>query len=72
MNKKSNVTVDSHGGDLITVTEPSPGDLDTRVPVRDTEWQGQTRLYIQNEVVSLSQEMKERDMKRLWESPCLQ
>ena len=33
------VTEDSHGGGLITVTEPCPGGLDTRDPVRDTEWQ---------------------------------
>jgi hypothetical protein len=33
------VTVDSHGGTLITVTGPCPGGLDTRDPVRDTEWQ---------------------------------
>jgi len=36
------VTVDSlpsHGGDLITVTEPCPGGLDTQDLVRDTEWQ---------------------------------
>jgi hypothetical protein len=36
---ESRVTVDSHGGDLITVTEQCPGGLDTRDPVRDTEWQ---------------------------------
>ncbi len=33
------VTVDSHGGGLITVMEPCPGGLDTQDPVRDTEWQ---------------------------------
>jgi len=31
--------VDSHGGVLISVTEPCPGGLDTRDPVRVTEWQ---------------------------------
>jgi len=31
--------VDSHGGVLISVTEPYPGGLDTRDPVRVTEWQ---------------------------------
>jgi hypothetical protein len=36
---ESRVTVDSHGGDLITVTEQCPGGLDSRDPVRDTEWQ---------------------------------
>ena len=33
------VTVDSRGGVLISVTEPCPGGLDTRDPIRDTEWQ---------------------------------
>ena len=31
------VTVDSHGGVLISVTDPCPGGLDTRHTVRDTD-----------------------------------
>ena len=31
--------VDSHGGVVISETEPCPGGLDTRDPIRVKEWQ---------------------------------